>query len=316
MRLRFALGDRVGALRAYATCRAVLDDELQIEPEPETMALAKHLRHTTPFQQPPSRPPHPSARQESAHLLDSPLIGRSTEFGTLIDRYQRVHTGQPQFVLLQGESGIGKTRLANEFVRWAQAQGANVLAGRVLQTERQLPYQPFIGYRFPGEMMREVVCQEAGTTRQRLMQQRVRLMIREDLDPDEEDLPDPIPLDRQVPAKIRHGREGHAVLANTSKRGKHRNGAKDHSEVIRTFTGNRPRRTKLAGSAKRDAAEQGIVAIPRSPPGIRNRKSVRKMRTRIRGTTQSLSRVFLAMYSPTRRRGENSRWSISTNSTC
>jgi DNA-binding SARP family transcriptional activator len=144
MRLRFALGDRVGALRAYATCRAVLVDELQIEPEPETMALAKHLRHTTPFHSSPSRPPHPSSRQESTHLLDGPLIGRSTEFRTLIDRYQHVHTGQPHLVLLQGESGIGKTRLANEFVRWAQAQGANVLAGQVLQTERQLPYQPFI----------------------------------------------------------------------------------------------------------------------------------------------------------------------------
>src|SRR5450432_2963107 len=144
MRLRFALGDRVGALRAYATCRAVLDDELQIEPEPETMALVKHLRYTTPFHPSPSRPPHPSTRQESTHLLVSPLIGRSAEFRVLIDRYQRVHTGQPHLVLLQGESGIGKTRLANEFVSWAQAQGANVLAGRVLQTERQLPYQPFI----------------------------------------------------------------------------------------------------------------------------------------------------------------------------
>jgi tetratricopeptide (TPR) repeat protein len=144
MRLRFALGDRIGALRAYTICRAVLADELQIEPEPETMALVKHLRHTTPFHQSPSRPPYPSIRQESSHLLDGPLIGRSTEFRTLIDRYQRVHTGQPHLVLLQGESGIGKTRLTNEFVSWAQAQGANVLAGCVLQTERQLPYQPFI----------------------------------------------------------------------------------------------------------------------------------------------------------------------------
>src|SRR5262249_16124507 len=32
----------------------------------------------------------------------------------------------------------------SEFVRWAQAQGANVLSGQALQTGRQLLYQPYI----------------------------------------------------------------------------------------------------------------------------------------------------------------------------
>jgi hypothetical protein len=62
----------------------------------------------------------------------------------LIERYQRAHAGLPQFVLLHGEAGIGKTRLATEFLGWAQVQGADVLVGRALQTGRQLPYQPFI----------------------------------------------------------------------------------------------------------------------------------------------------------------------------
>ena len=39
---------------------------------------------------------------------------------------------------------MGKTRLATEFLSWAQAQGAEVLTGKALQTGRQLPYQPFI----------------------------------------------------------------------------------------------------------------------------------------------------------------------------
>src|SRR5256714_8922646 len=63
MRLRFSLGDRAGALRAYANCRAVLADELQVEPEPETVALATRLRHTAPFRPAQSLsllPPHPS----------------------------------------------------------------------------------------------------------------------------------------------------------------------------------------------------------------------------------------------------------------
>src|SRR5260221_7167633 len=147
MRLRFSQGDRAGALRAYASGRAVLAEQLQVEPEPETVALAKRIRHTAPVRSPQVRsllPPHASPGQPPANLLDGPLLGRTAEFGTLIECYQRVHAGQPQLVLLQGETGIGKTRLTTEFVRWAQAQGADVLEGRALQTGRQLPYQPLI----------------------------------------------------------------------------------------------------------------------------------------------------------------------------
>ncbi len=144
MRLRFSQGDRAGALRAYANCYAMLADELQIEPEPETMALAKHMRHTAPLRPAQPQPPRSSPGQPPAHLLDGPFLGRTAEFGTLIECYQGVHAGQPHLVLLQGEAGIGKTRLASEFVGWAQAQGAEVLTGRALQTGRHLPYQPLI----------------------------------------------------------------------------------------------------------------------------------------------------------------------------
>ncbi len=128
----------------YAHCRDVLADELQIEPEPQTVALAKRIRCTAPFRSLPSQPPHSSPRQPPANLLDGPFLGRSAEFGTLIECYQRVHAGQPHLVLLQGETGIGKTRLVTEFVGWAQAEGADVLVGQALQTGRQLPYQPLI----------------------------------------------------------------------------------------------------------------------------------------------------------------------------
>jgi DNA-binding SARP family transcriptional activator len=167
MRLRFSQGDRAGALRAYANGRAVLAGELQLEPEPETIALAKRIRHTTPVRAPQVRsllPVQTSPGRPPANLLDDPFLGRSAEFGTLIESYQRVHAGQPQLVVLQGETGIGKTRLATEFVNWAQAQGADVLVGRALQTRRQLPYQPLIDVlrcrleqeRAPDELLSEV----------------------------------------------------------------------------------------------------------------------------------------------------------------
>jgi DNA-binding SARP family transcriptional activator len=93
MRLRFSQGDRAGALRAYANCRAVLADELQVEPEPETVALAKRIRHTAPVRPPQVRPPHTSPGQPPTNLLDGPFLGRTTEFGTLIECYQRTLAG-------------------------------------------------------------------------------------------------------------------------------------------------------------------------------------------------------------------------------
>jgi DNA-binding SARP family transcriptional activator len=147
MRLRFSSGDRVGALRAYTTCCEVLAHELELEPEPETVALAKWIRCTAPLSLARTRslgPLDPSPGQPATSLLDGPYLGRSAEFGSLIDCYRRVDAGQSHLVLLQGEGGMGKTRLATEFLNWAQAQGAEVLMGKALRTSRQLPYQPLI----------------------------------------------------------------------------------------------------------------------------------------------------------------------------
>ena len=43
-----------------------------------------------------------------------------------------------------GEAGIGKTRLAREWVAWAAAQGALVLSGQAFEMGGRLPYQPLV----------------------------------------------------------------------------------------------------------------------------------------------------------------------------
>jgi predicted ATPase len=77
-------------------------------------------------------------------LLDGPLLGRTAEVGLLIKLYRAAHRGQTQMVLLEGEMGIGKTRLATEFLAWAEVEGADVLAGQAFETGGQLPYRPVI----------------------------------------------------------------------------------------------------------------------------------------------------------------------------
>ncbi len=47
-------------------------------------------------------------------------------------------------MLLEGEAGIGKTRLASEFLAWAEIEGADVLQGQAFETGGHLPYRPVI----------------------------------------------------------------------------------------------------------------------------------------------------------------------------
>ena len=136
-----AAGDRAAALRAYEACRAVLEKELGVRPEPETEAVAERIR-TAPSQPREARrrgtspPPHA--------LLEGPLVGRADEFTKLVELFHTCRRGRPQAVTLVGEAGIGKTRLAAEFLGWAAAHGADVLQARAFETGAHLPYQPLI----------------------------------------------------------------------------------------------------------------------------------------------------------------------------
>ncbi len=62
--------------------------------------------------------------------LDAPMVGRATELGTLLNAYTRaVETRKPQLVTVLGQPGIGKSRLAREFLEGVASQ-ARVLVGR------------------------------------------------------------------------------------------------------------------------------------------------------------------------------------------
>src|SRR5256714_4947195 len=144
MRVDLALGDASAAWQVYATCRDRLAEELQGKPSPDTLALAERIP-ATPTVSPGSRPPRPAAvaRRPAGELI-APLVGRAAAFTQLVGSFQEARQGQPQAVLVEGEAGIGKTRLASEFVAWARAQGAEVLSGHAFEMGGRLPYQPLI----------------------------------------------------------------------------------------------------------------------------------------------------------------------------
>jgi predicted ATPase/DNA-binding CsgD family transcriptional regulator len=72
------------------------------------------------------------------------LVGRDAEFAALREALKRARDDEPTAVLVGGEAGVGKTRLLDEFTRYARAGGARVLTGHCLELgEEGLPFAPF-----------------------------------------------------------------------------------------------------------------------------------------------------------------------------
>jgi predicted ATPase len=71
--------------------------------------------------------------------LVAPFVGRTGAYRQLLSSFQQARGGQPQVVLVEGEAGIGKTRLAVEWIGWARAQGADVLRGQTFEIGGRLP---------------------------------------------------------------------------------------------------------------------------------------------------------------------------------
>ncbi len=158
LRLHYRLGDRAAAIRRYEALRRQLDEELGVPPSPETRALYDALITDSPSlaasiaPEPgtasPLRSPGLAASvatlpaPPAAPLPLLPFIGRAQE---LLRMQQAAQQGQ--LILIEGEPGIGKTRLSEEFVSPAQPGGRLVLRGAAHESEQGLPYQPGAGRR-------------------------------------------------------------------------------------------------------------------------------------------------------------------------
>ncbi len=72
------------------------------------------------------------------------LVGRTNELAEARELWQRAREGRGHAVLLSGEPGAGKTRLAREITIQAAVDGALVLSGGCYEYEATTPYLPFV----------------------------------------------------------------------------------------------------------------------------------------------------------------------------
>lgn len=133
MRLHALDGDRVAALRVYHACVAVLKREPDVEPNAATRELYARLVKA------PGLAARPATRDAA-----SGLVGRQLEWQALQTAWRTANRGAVRCVVLSGEAGIGKTRLAEEMMRWAEQQGIPVAVVRGYAAGRDLAYAALV----------------------------------------------------------------------------------------------------------------------------------------------------------------------------
>ena len=72
------------------------------------------------------------------------LVGRDTELDHLEAALDALDDGGPAYVTVEGEPGIGKTRLLDELRARAQGRGHVVLSGAAAEFEREMPFSVWV----------------------------------------------------------------------------------------------------------------------------------------------------------------------------
>ncbi|MEA2724546.1 MAG: hypothetical protein QOH59_2317 [Gemmatimonadales bacterium] len=138
---RYLSGDRGAAIARFSEYRAVLAREAGCEP---SRALLNLVRRVESDAAPPSDRPVADEWYARAPSFESSLIARESEWATLVQAWKAVNRGSGRIVLIQGEAGVGKSRLAEEFLRWIVAQGGSVLRGHGYDVTAGIPYEPVV----------------------------------------------------------------------------------------------------------------------------------------------------------------------------
>lgn len=116
-------------IRIYQQLAAVLDRELKVNPKKEITSLYRSFLEVW--------------KEETAEESSREPEGHVEELRQLLGQYRDFLAGVPKAVLLSGESGVGKTYLAEQFLRSVKKEGHMLLKVVCLETEQEMKLQPW-----------------------------------------------------------------------------------------------------------------------------------------------------------------------------
>jgi DNA-binding SARP family transcriptional activator len=139
----YRCGRQAEALEAYRTARRVLVEGVGIEPGRELRELEQALlRQEAALDAPQPSEARPGAEPGPA----SNFVGRERELEELLGALADARAGHGRLALVGGEPGVGKSRLAEELARHAEALGVRVLFGRCWEAGGAPAYWPWVQF--------------------------------------------------------------------------------------------------------------------------------------------------------------------------
>lgn len=126
-----AAGRRADALQQYRRCVRALDRELGVRPLAETTELYNAVNE--------GRTPAAAEAPVAVAAPAQPLVGRDEQWRRLAGLHAGI-AAEGRLAVIEGESGAGKTRLADEVAAALGERGAAMIAARASEGERALPY--------------------------------------------------------------------------------------------------------------------------------------------------------------------------------
>jgi DNA-binding SARP family transcriptional activator len=137
------------ALQAYQDARRLLVEELGLEPSRRLRDLEQAILRQDPaldLVRPSRAAPEPEdvGQQASGGRVGSVFVGRASELEALLRALNDALTGRGRLLVIGGEPGIGKSRLAEELASAATESGAEVVWGRCWEAGGAPPYWPWV----------------------------------------------------------------------------------------------------------------------------------------------------------------------------
>ena len=140
----YRCGRQADALAVYQDARRALTDELGIEPGRELRELQAAILRQAP-ELARDRPAGPDRPDDPGPVPSGEVfVGRERELDALVHTLEDALGGRGRLVLLVGEPGIGKSRLADQLMNRARRSEARVLVGRCWEAGGAPAYWPWV----------------------------------------------------------------------------------------------------------------------------------------------------------------------------